>query len=537
MRKNKNSPTIWLPALIMCIALMQSCGVSQITRTQYRDVNKALHATENLRVKPFIKAHMKNGDLCIFLESWRIDTVQHAIVGKATRYDPYRNRVFYGEMTLPADSLALIESNSKDFVGSERIAGLAILAGLDVAFGIYCLVTPKACFGSCPTFYLEEGQDLHYSDAEGFSDAILPSMEKHDIDALNNGPVHGETFSIIMKNEALETHCVKELKLLAYPRKTGERVFHSPSDDFFLCRGLFPPRTAGAEEGDITDLLHRADIQERFSLADGSNLNSKEEIYLTFDNPAQTATLGLVMHYRQTLMTTYFIYSALGYMGDEVGDILAKAENDKALAGKLHDGIVRELGGIDVFEWNISTNDWEYRGSYREIGPIALNKQILPLGNAVPGSPVRIKLVLNKGLWRIDYIALTEIKELVRPIDLSPQQIWNKGVPDAKAMSLLHDPDRYLVSMPGSEYKIEFGLPGGEEDYELFLHAKGYYLEWMRENWIQEKNLLKLRQMFENPQKYLKAEARDYKRYEAMMEQEFWGTKIDTKNFSYENAN
>jgi hypothetical protein len=38
-----------------------------------------------------------------------------------------------------------------------------------------------------------------------------------------------------MKNEALETHCVKEVKLLAYPIKNEERIYHTPSNDFFLC--------------------------------------------------------------------------------------------------------------------------------------------------------------------------------------------------------------------------------------------------------------------------------------------------------------
>ena len=87
--------------------------------------------------------------------------------------------------------------------------------------------------------------------------------------------------------------------------------------------------------------------------------------------------------------------------------------------------------------------------------------------------------------------------------------------------------------MPGSEYKFNFILPASDSDYELFLYSKGYYLEWMREHWIKDENMFKLRQMVESPKTFLKTEAKDYKLYEKTMEQEFWDSKIDTKSFSY----
>ena len=133
----------------------------------------------------------------------------------------------------------------------------------------------------------------------------------------------------------------------------------------------------------------------------------------------------------------------------------------------------------------------------------------------------------------MDYLALTNIKAKVKPIEIAPSSILNKGKIDHKALSSLNRPNDYLISMPGSAYKFNFDLPQQNEDYELFLYSKGYYLEWMREHWIKDKDLLKLRQMVVHPKKYLKLEAKDYKRYEASMEQEFWNSKIDTKIFSY----
>ena len=87
--------------------------------------------------------------------------------------------------------------------------------------------------------------------------------------------------------------------------------------------------------------------------------------------------------------------------------------------------------------------------------------------------------------------------------------------------------------MPGSEYSLGFLLPQANTEYELFLYSKGYYLEWMRQKWIKDKDLLKLRQMVYNPKKYLKEEAENFKKYETTMEEVFWNSKIDTKTFSY----
>ncbi len=526
--------------LIFCIAVIitiivaiEACETYNF-RSNYKEANELIHLTENIKIKPFLKAHLKNGDICILRNTWMIDTVQNSVSGTGVRYDFNRNITSEGKILISIDSVAIFETNTK-LTGTEsgRVTALAILAGVDAAITVFCLSNPKACFGSCPTFYINETDNFHYADAEGFSSAIAPSMEYADIDALNNMPLTGNVFSLTMKNEALETHCVKDVKLMAYPRKKGERIYHSYKNDFYLCENIYSLSNAHVNDSDITDLLRSEDRLERYSFADDNNLSSKEEIFLNFDNIENQNELGLIIHFRQTLMTTYFIYSAIGFMGDEVGDIFAKIETGKDTDDKLKSGIGKELGKIDVYVWNEKNNSWEMIEGLYETGPIAINKQILPLKNTGSSSNVRLKLLLNKGLWRIDYAALTNIKEKVKPAEIFPFSVLNKGKVDNTALLSIINPDKYLISMPGSEYKFNFNLPQKGEDYELFLYSKGYYLEWMREHWIKDKDLLKLNQMIEHPAKYLKSEAKDYKIYETTMEQEFWNSKIDTKHFSY----
>ncbi|MFZ4704808.1 MAG: hypothetical protein ACOYMF_02250 [Bacteroidales bacterium] len=529
--KNKKS-IFYISALIIGIVAIHACKTYYF-RSNYQDVNKLLHDTRNIQVKPFLKAHLKNGDICILQDAWKVDTVQNVVFGKGTRYDFNRILTFAGDIIIQIDSVAIFETNKK-ILNPEagRISALSILAGVDVVVGLICLTNPKACFGSCPTFYINESDNFHYADAEGFSNAITPSMEYYDIDALNNKPISNKLFSITMKNEALETHCVNDVKLLAYPRKKGEHIYQSPKNDFYLCENNYVINNAKGNEGDVTSLLKNEDKQERFSLSDETNLSRKEEIYVDFDNVKSSANLGLIVNFRQTLMTTYLFYSSMGYMGNNVGDVFSILETDKKMRNKF-DATTKELGNIIVFLWNEQKNIWELQNELFETGPIAINRQILPLKSTSAISKIRLKLVMNKGLWRIDYLALTNIKEKIEPFEISPCSILNKGKVDNTALTAINNPDKYLISMPGSEYKFNFVLPDKNCDYELFLYSKGYYLEWMRKHWIKDQDLMKLKQMVYNPRGYLKEEAKDYKRYESTMEQDFWNSKIDTKTFSY----
>jgi hypothetical protein len=519
--------------ILLCISIIVACKTYNF-RTNYNDANILIHDSAINQTKLFLKTHLKNGDIIILKDTWKIDTISNKVTGYGTRYDFNRKKIYEGIIFIPIDSVSIFETNKKlDNSETSRIAAITILTSVDVTLGIMCLTNPKACFGSCPTFYINENDNFHYADAEGFSNAIAPSLEYSDIDALNNSSLNTRDFSLTMKNEALETHCLNEVILLAYPRKKGERVYQTRTNDFYLCKNNYALSESKSNKEDNTLLLQKEDRKERFSTSDENNLSSKEEIYLSFNSVEDVNNLGLLVNFRQSLMTTYFIYSAIGYMGNEVSDIFAGIEKTKDTKSKLDGGLKKELGDIDIYQLNSTTNAWEKISGLYETGPIAINRQLVALKNISSKNNVKLKVVLNKGLWRMDYVSLTNIKEKVEPIEINTSSILNKGELDNSAMRDLNSTKNYLISMPGSEYKFNFKLPEENTDYELFLYSKGYYLEWMREHWIKDKDLLKLFQMVNTPKKYLKDEAKNYKKYEADMEQAFWNSKIDTKLFSY----
>jgi hypothetical protein len=527
---------IFLYLFPFVLLFISSCSNKNLHafKATYKDANSLVHGTEAVKNKPFLKAHMHNGDVHILNDEWKIDTTTNVIIGMGSSFNANRSKKYEGVLKIKISDVSLFETNTKLETKEEgRILATTLLLVFEGAMAIVCFSNPKACFGSCPTFYLNEDDNFHYADAEGFTNAILPSMEYHDIDALTHKKLSGSTFKITLKNEALESHFLNDVKVLAHPLQPGQRVYHTQTDSFYLCDNLHELILAKGNEGEITMILKEEDKIERFSLSDEEDLNSKEEIYLTYDCSKSTSeNLGLIVDYRQTLMTTFLFYNAMGYMGDMASDIFARMEKEPELRENF-DATTKLLGGIDVFIWDEKMDQWVFNQSLTETGPIAINRQFIPLKNVDLGSELKVKLVLNKGLWRIDYVGLTDIVSNVSPQPLVLHSIYNKGIIDTDAYNKIMDPSQYLISMPGSEFALNFDLPIADTEYELFLYSKGYYLEWQREEWLKDKNLIKLKQMVDMPGWFLRGEAKKYKEYETHMEQEFWNSKVNTKLFSY----
>ena len=81
-----------------------------------------------------------------------------------------------------------------------------------------------------------------------------------------------------------------------------------------------------------------------------------------------------------------------------------------------------------------------------------------------------------------------------------------------------------LTTLPGDTYTYTFRVPGGAA-HELFLDSRGYYLEWMRDEWLRDENPLRAAQLILNPDQLLRDMAPEFKRQESRMESLFWGSR------------
>lgn len=475
----------------------------------------------------FIKAHMKDGTVYV-LYNWHFNKDDNLLFGYGSRLDINRKVIktpdslrfltSKNEELLKVDlsDISLLETNDP---GPSVVGGLAIVTGITAGVTIFCLINPKACFGSCPTFYANDGDTLSLL-SEGFSTSISPSLEKNDIDMLYSAQPTFD-FELVVTNEALETHSICYANLLVFEKRESERVFATPDGSFYKCTSITQPIHCQNKDSDCLHKVSKVDEYEYYSKTDSINLDSKEELFVTF-NLDSDQQVGLVVGKRQTLLTTFLMYQQLAYMGNSVSYWMAKLEREE-IAYK--ESILDLLGGIEVYSKGAKGN-WHFEGEVNETGPIATDYNVIPLNNTFNGK-VELKLIMNRGLWRIDLLGLALLSGKALPTVINPINVKTIHGSEEDPLSKLINDSQYLVTYPGDAYRIIYRLPF--TNVELFLDSRGYYLEWIRDEWVKEQNFKKLNVMITNPSKYLRKAAREYKKLEPIMEETFWNSRYVQK--------
>jgi hypothetical protein len=494
---------------------LQGCTQPQILRTSgpIDSLN-----TRSIPELPYLKMHTYDGKVYV-LNKWDLDRKAKLVSGKGEYLDENREIISKGEFTVPFESVVITETNV--ISGNSAATGLGTASVITGIFTAVCISDPKACFGSCPTFYAFDGH-RNKLQAEGFSSSIAPSLEAKDIDALYNVSLRNRDFNLEVKNEALETHYIRYVNILAAHHSKGNRVLATTQDKFYEVSGFLEPSLAIANEGDIKEKIRLYDGTERFSRSDSVNLAEKETVELTFENVPSEET-GLVIACRQSLMTTFVFYQSLAYMGTKAGDWLTRLELGNNNIRKLAQNFIH-LGFIEILMQDKNRN-WHKISEAGETGPIAGDIKLVPIKRYNVGEKLKLRLVMTKGLWRIDYLSLAIIVGEVKPVEIHPEYAEPQYSGESKVVDLLLNNDSLLINMPGDEYFIHYRLPDNYNEYELFLDTKGYYIEWMRDKWIKEEEPYMVYEMFFNSAKYLKDLAPKFKAVEASMEKSFWSSK------------
>ncbi len=306
--------------------------------------------------------------------------------------------------------------------------------------------------------------------AEGFSDAIAPALEKHDLDALYRTTGRGGSFTLVMTNEAYETHVVKQADLLVVERPPGGRVLATP-EQLWLATAVTPPESCVAPEGNCLDQVRAVDGVERTSHTDPDDLATRETIDPTFapaavaggPGPGSGGRLGIAVGARQSLVTTFLMYQGLAYLGTQATAWLARLGQGDALAS---------AGGARCAPSSAASmvqlqrdGSWQTVAEVYETGPIATDVHLVVLPPGTPADHVRLRL--PQGGWRIDSVALATLAGPASPTRVSPDTI--RGTLGAEYAAARAPATAFpIVTMPGDRYELTYTLPPGKY-YELVL--------------------------------------------------------------------
>jgi hypothetical protein len=154
---------------------------------------------------------------------------------------------------------------------------------------------------------------------------------------------------------------------------------------------------------------------------------------------------------------------------------------------------------------------------------VAADVKVVPLGRVPTSGRLDVTLRLARGHFRLDYLALAELGGAVTPTVIEPRVRLGRL---AAAASVVRQPDGTLVTLPGAELELSYALPPNPERYEPLLQTRGYYLEWMRQEWLAEEDPARAALLFYDPRRALRELAPEFKRYEPRIETLFWSSRF-----------
>jgi hypothetical protein len=235
----------------------------------------------------------------------------------------------------------------------------------------------------------------------------------------------------------------------------------------------------------------------------------------------------VVVGSRQTLLSTYLFYQALAYLGRDAVHTLAALETQNRVALRHSWGLRQQLGGIEVLVAGRGGR-WQKAGELYETGPLASDVKLvlLPDGAGRAGGRVRVRLRLTRGHWRLDYLALAKLGARVQPVRLEPAQVsFEPGPYRQPGAPAPVDADGTRVTLPGDAFTFTYRLPDEAARYELFLESRGYYLEWLRDEWMREEDPRRVAMLRDDPERALRELAPAFKEHEPQMEAVFWNSR------------
>jgi len=446
-----------------------------------------------------VRAYLTDGSIVVLPDGGRIESGE--LVSSGWRYSlTLQDSIAFSRIA--TDSVLGVEVFSDRTVNHSSTVILTAASAVVGTIGTAGLFL--AIFGSCPTIYAEvDGEPV--LQMEAFSYSIAPLFEARDVERLGVLPGEDGRLVLELRNEALETHYINQMEVLDVRHAPGAFALPDPSGRPITMSGREPPLSAVDRDGRdvLSDLLETDDVsfrssRERLAAATLEDMTDHVDLVLPVPEGAGQIALGLRM--RNTLLNSSLFYdimlaeagvAALDWLGSDLDRIGTALQMGRWYQGRM---------GLRVLVQDGSR--------YREVvhlpdaGPIGWKEVAVPIPTR-GARELRVRLEFISDSWFIDqvFVASGIERPAVRRVPVE-RVVDAEGAVDEGAVSALASADSdYMITFPGQRYQLDFQLDigsagAGSGDVQtgdapsdngrtLLLAAQGYYVEWIRGNWLE----------------------------------------------------
>lgn len=464
--------------------------------------------------------HLRDGSL-VAAQRWSSDGAMLTLQGE--RYDPERQVVASGEIEVPRDEVVVVETSGTGAQGnSVELALMGLLTVASTAASVGCAVNPKACFGSCPTFYVAtpEGPRLQ---AEGFSSSIASTLEEDDLDDLPDARERDGALTLTLRNEAYETHALRRVALWVAEAPPGSDAYRAVDAEALHAVG--ETRAPEACDGAPCELLSSRDAREWTPGSDGHDLAARGALTLRFA-PPHAPSVGVVITARNSLMSTFVMYHLLALLGRSYGDFIARLEGVGPGAAPDPRAFARALGGVRI-ESRQGGAAWRDEGTLPYVGPIARATRVARVRVTDPLAPLELRLTFARAHWRFDAVRAGPLTAEDLPVSVVEPEVVDAGARStAEVTQRLRGEGPRLVNLPGDDVALRFALPATRGRRAYFLRSRGFYYEWMRTEWLREENVAQAELYLRDPHRALRELATPFRARESEMDAAFEASRF-----------
>ena len=477
-----------LIATLICIVTVSCFSSKEVTLIKRGEIP--------LMIGSPTKAYLKDASLILFSSGFTFKNDTISGFGKRYWLDRSDERMIM--RVIPIDSVAAMayyEWNSSPGTQFGSFL-LGLFGGVMTSVSIKCLTCPKCCFGSCPTIYTYENNKYNL-EAELFSYSISKYFQESDLDMLSHKIPKDGKYKIRVSNEALETHYINKLSLIAVNHSASTQIFPLNNGGFVSTSKLQQPAKAFNSIGENILPLVRNSDEHWYRSTKNMVRKLNEGVYsdwveVLLKVPEETSSIKLVLRLKNTLLSTILFYDVvLASQGLRALEWTEKINTDQRYAAQFN-ALFKSYSGIRVMTEINGT--WTEQTVIGDIGPIAWKYTAVEIPvDGMTNGEVRVRLQFFPDNFMIDYVAFETNDSSSESFSVKayqPKEIYDDaGLLRNDVLDLVADDDeRFLVTSPGESYHFIYDIPP-ESDYEttVFLQSKGYYTEWIRGEWLNNK--------------------------------------------------
>jgi hypothetical protein len=443
-------------------------------------------APDSIAVTTPVKAHLLDGTTIVFHDG--VEIAHDTLYGSGIHWDLALN-VQTPVQGVPVDSVLGMETYGDNVDATKTGLAIAVPLALVAGIVIYCNSSPKACFGSCPTFY-SDSAGRPVLEAEGFSYSIAPLFEARDVDRLRAAADADGAVRLEVRNEALETHYINALELLEVRHASDEWVVPDQHDRPLALRDFASATSAVDRVGrDVRATLATRDDDVFHSdpraIDHATQRDLNDYIDLTLPVRPGSDSAALVFRMRNSLLNTVLLYDVM--MAPAALKTLewqASTLERVGPAAALGRWYVEHLG------MRIAVRD---HGAFRDVarisdtGPIAW-KDVAVVVPVPATDSLRVRLSFVADDWRIDQVRVARAFRHAAAGAIAPDAVFDRnGQRDTAALAALVAADEhYLRTQPTERFTVRFpaGRALSDSARTFLLASQGYYIEWVRGRWL-----------------------------------------------------